>query len=493
MQDNTALSRDLDPASYSGVLLVSRVFSVAFYVVASILVARMLGPVLLGKFGLLQSVSSWFVLLASFGTNQVVLRHMPEILLGKGEKESREIFASLLGLRIAGSVVLALAFICIYFRSRDAYEMGTVVWIGLSIVPIAISNLVFAGLLSNCQMTTWSIRPIIGSISRLLFLPCGILIGGLSGAGAGAFFAVVPALVFGLWCMRERLSIPTCRWRLLLPYRKFASSLFVAGLLQAALFASGVVIVKFMSNDFREVGFFGVGMAVFGRCSFILPRLAVTYTPMIVRLRTVGQGAKVETLFSRAVGLSTLTSVFIAYVLLLPVRYGLPFLLGSDYLPAMENLIPLSGAVVIFVFFSLCRALAVAMNQARLVVVAELFQLIIFWLAGIWLTEMMGSFGTSLALLFSFVIGASCLWIGTGFSKGVPIDKWIKISTLGALFLPMVVLANGFWSSLGILVFISSLFFFLVFSFKLVTMEEIRLACSRLSVPFAGLFRGRSG
>ena len=182
-----------------------------------------------------------------------------------------------------------------------------------------------------------------------------------------------------------------------------------------------------------------------------------------------------------------MAAVFIVYCLLLPVYHGLPTLLGADYGPAMVNLFPMSGALVVFVFFSLCRALAVASDHTRLLNLVGALQLLAFWTLGIWMTGKWGSLGTSIALCLALILGAACLWLGIYRTSGIPVGKWIKIILLGSAFLPAIRLADGFGSSLIVLAVVSSLFFSLTIFFRLVKPEEIRLAASRLSDSFKRL------
>ncbi|MBC8255194.1 MAG: oligosaccharide flippase family protein, partial [Ardenticatenia bacterium] len=91
----------------AGLLLAQRVAFVASALLFAVLVPRLMGPDLYGRYTLTTSLAFWFVLFSGLGSNQVTARYAPQFVLEGDRQGLQQLFGSLVIVRLLSGALAA--------------------------------------------------------------------------------------------------------------------------------------------------------------------------------------------------------------------------------------------------------------------------------------------------------------------------------------------------------------------------------------------------
>ena len=98
-------------ARNAGWVIAQRVLHVAGAAVFALVIPRMMGPAVYGRYALLTSVSMWFALLSGLGAVSLMTRTVPQFLANRDAAGLAKLVTNLLVLRMANGFVSALTYL----------------------------------------------------------------------------------------------------------------------------------------------------------------------------------------------------------------------------------------------------------------------------------------------------------------------------------------------------------------------------------------------
>lgn len=425
-----------------GLLVVQRGGIVVGGFLFAVLVPRLLGPDDYGRLALVTSISVWFVLLSALGFLQVIGRYAPQFALQGDSEGLRWFFGQLLAVRLASGTLAAglyLLFTLLWLRDLDPLLLAIMAGVVLVQAP---GNLLYAFCLGLNQAARWGAREIVSQWVSLALLIPGFLLGGLRGAGLALLLAELAVLGLGLWWTRPYLSWSRVRLdlRRLAPYLRFALVFFGSNLLTATFHRTGEALVRAVTGDYAQVGYFGVAYNVYLTAAVAVPQLTLAFAPLLTALRTQGQAAALRRWIERLLAGLTAGGVLVAFSALFVGDDLVPLVFGPAYQPVAANLVPLTLALLPLALSSTANLLALVYDRPGLALQSAGVLLAAFWLAGPPLAAAWGSLGGCLATLIASALYAGYFTWRMRRVTPYSLRPWALAILVGAPFLSLVAL-----------------------------------------------------
>ena len=210
-----------------------------------------------------------------------------------------------------------------WFRELDAV---TVAIVAGSVFFRSAAGLVFALFLGLNKAARWGMGDTLRRWLSLVLIVLGFYLGGLRGACLGLIVTELAVLAVGL-----RWAAPFLSWskfRLdasyIAPYLRFSLYFFAANLLLAASQRSGEVLVRVVSDNYVEVGLFGVAFRIYQTVSQVIWNFSMAFAPLLTIMLVQGKEEEIKKWIERLLKCTTVGGVFLIYGV---------FLLGDDLFP----------------------------------------------------------------------------------------------------------------------------------------------------------------
>ena len=322
----------------AGFLVFSRVLEKGIRFVYLIVLARWLGPDMLGLFNYGLSWYLIFLPLAAWALSVLL-----SIYLGRKPANAEDIVGATLLLRFFTTIVAGFCCFVIGFLTNDDFMSRTVV----SIFAIALVGRSLAMWGRSCfvavELSQYSMGLEIGF--RLVEVFCGLIYlsfgGGVIGLCIIHSACWLAEAVVALGLVRNRLGFRKTfvPWSFIRPYAVEAFPIVVNVFFLIALFQSGFVILKHVSIDARTLGLYAVAFQLVVNTTLIPEAFGSAALPILSRAHGRGTGELVVFLEAMLKICSFCSAVLIMLVMVFGT-YVLQLLFGEEYLMA-------SGALVI--------------------------------------------------------------------------------------------------------------------------------------------------
>jgi O-antigen/teichoic acid export membrane protein len=150
-----------------------------------------------------------------------------------------------------------------------------------------------------------------------------------------------------------------------------------------------------------------------------------------------------------------------------------PLVLGAAYAPVTRNLIPLTLALFVLCVGSVGRLVLLAVDRPRLAAIAAGVEIASFWIAGVFATITLSSFGAALAaLLGSTLYAAVMTWqMRRELPYSLATAAWTGM--LALIFVPLAWLKGDWLTNLLLLIVAVAGYLFCLFGMRIVTIAEI--------------------
>lgn len=331
-------------AHNAGFLVFSRVSEKAIRFVYVLILARWLGPELLGLFNYGLAWYLIFLPLALWGIGVLL-----SVYLGRKPKDAENIVAATFLIRSVTTLAAALFCFIIGFLSNDDPITRNLI----SIFVIALVGRSLAvwgrGCFIAVERSHYSAGLEIGF--RIIELCCGLVYllsgGGILGLCGIHSVCWVAEGVFALGLVRRRLNFRKILvpWNFIRPYAIEAVPIAINLFLYSALFQCGFVVLKHISTDVLALGYYTVAFQLVANTILIPQAFGQAALPVLSRAHSRGTGEsiiflevmlKICFLFSAALVMSVI--VYNTYIIEL--------LFGEKYLNASGALIVCSIAMI---------------------------------------------------------------------------------------------------------------------------------------------------
>ncbi len=380
-------------------------------VVTGIILARVLGPDEFGLYGFIMSMIAMATIPTVAGMSQLMIR---EVANGHLEAKWGELKGLLrwssIYVATLSAVVMGILSIAIYFEWIRS-DIGQFLWFGLAIIPLrgllAKQNAVLNGL--RLPVLAQLTQGVIGSIVVLLALGLLLLSKTHLDAQTILILQIFASLISVLCCnyfvvkkgpkeiYSASASYKIKSWhKALIPF----TLLSIVTTLNNELAS---VMLGFLGSK-TSVGYFKVAMQGVTLLSLGLAAFNSVTGPRIARLYRKGDLAGVQSLLTRSVRLSVITSVPFALFLIFFGDFVVSLLFGDEYLPAANLLTVLCvGQIVNVVMGSVGLVLQMTGNEKKALSIT-LYGLFFSVLLSYLLIPIYGAKGAAYASSFSLVL-----------------------------------------------------------------------------------------
>ncbi|MBI3651086.1 MAG: oligosaccharide flippase family protein [Acidobacteria bacterium] len=458
-----------------GLLLAQRGVNLTGGMLMALLLPRLMGPQIFGRYALITSLAMWFVIFSSLSSAQVMSRFIPPLVLAKDRSGIEKFLGNLLAARLSNGLLAAvtyLLFTALWFGELDTLML---VFVALSICLQTSSKLLFAFFLGLNQAARWGMGEILRQWLSLMFLVPGFYFGGLRGAGLGLMLAELLTLVVGMVWAAPYLSWSNLRFdfQYLSPYLRFSLSFFASNLLLTISLLSGELLVRVASGDYAQVGYFGLAYKAYLVAGQALWQPTMAFAPLLSSLLAQGNSAEIKRWVERLLKWMAVLGVVATFGALLLARDLVPLVFGAAYLPVADNVWPLMLALLALALSSVARLLALTYNKPGIAGQAAVLQIVSFWGVGLPLIAWQGSFAGCLAVLLA---GA---WYGGYFTfrmrrvVGYSLRHWVAVILPGALFLPLVWLRSSWQVNVALFAVFIIGYVGLLLALRIVTAGEL--------------------
>jgi O-antigen/teichoic acid export membrane protein len=383
----------------AGLLMGQRAVHVVIAALFALLVPRLMGPEIFGKYALFTSVSMWFGLLSGLGAVSLMTRQVPQFVASGDLAGLKKLITNLLALRVSTGALTGAAYFLFVALALGEGNWAAIACIAGAVLTRTVANLCFSLFLGLNQAARWGL----GELLRRGLILAGVLVGypaaGLTGACAGFLAANVIVLVIGLFGARDYL-VPAAldlRRMYLAPYLRTGTSFAAGNLLLTLAQQSGETVVRLATASYAQVGFYGAAHSIYTTGAHALWQAAISFGPMLVGLGAAGRIDAVGLWLARllktmcvAATAASLTAVFLAADLV-------PLVLGREFGAVTAVVLPLAFALLPLSVGSVGRLAALVADRPGLSATAAAAELVTFWGLGAALSSRYGAAGMAIA------------------------------------------------------------------------------------------------
>jgi O-antigen/teichoic acid export membrane protein len=430
----------------AGWLLAQRGLHVVAATLFALLVPRLMGPDLFGRYALLTSVSMWFALLGGLGAISLMARAVPQFMEAGDLPGLRRLVTSLLALRASGGVLTAIAYVLVIALAIGEGDLVAAGFVAAAVLTRTVANLCFSLFLGLNQAARWGFGDLLRRVLTLVGVLAGFPVAGLRGACFGFLAANLAVLVVGLVGARPYLdfSLVTLRRSYLAPFLRTGTSFAAGNLLLALAHHSGETVVRLTTGSYAQVGFFGAAYAIYLTGANAFWQGTIAFGPLLVTQFRAGRTAEVGRWLERLLKGTVVVASMTCLATLLVGDDLVPLVLGARFGPVADSLWPLSLALYGLAVASVGRLGALVADRPALSGAAAGAELAAVWALGPPLAMRYGAAGMSLAALAGTVVYAVVI---TGAARGAVTYSPRSSLHAAALALPFAALwfLRGGW------------------------------------------------
>ncbi len=458
----------------AGWILVQRGLHAGSGLVFAILVPRLMGPDIYGRYSLLESLSIWFLLLSSLSLTDVIGRYVPELILKQDSRGLGNLWSDLFTVRLTTGILAAFLYLGV-----------TVLWLrDLTVVVLAImaamvfvrsiSELVFAAFVGLSRAARWQVGETTRQWLSLSLLVPGFYLGGLRGAVLSLLLTELVVLALGIYWLRPHMAWPGLHLdvRRSLPYLQFGLVFFASDVLHTALGASGETLVRVISGEYAESGYFGLANRVLVTMALAIPQISMAFTPLLTTLHAQGQVKALARWLERLLKYLALGGMAASFGAFLLADDLVPVVLGAEYGPVSANLKWLTMALLPMAAGHVARMVAMVYVRPRTVLAAAAIRLLAFWILDIPLVAWLGGLGSSITMVATWTLyGVYLTWRMRDVLR-YSLRECALVIGLGTLFVPLVWLRSSLIINVSLYVAFLTAYLGLLWLLRVVTRNE---------------------
>lgn len=459
----------------AGLLMAQRGFHILGAGLFAVMVPRMMGPDLFGRYALLLSVSLWFALLSGLGAVSVLSRSVPRLLASNQIDGLRRLATSLIVLRAGTGSLAAVGYFLVATLVLGEPDLMAAAFVACGVFGRTVGNLSYALFLGLNQAARWGFGDLMRRWLTLALVPVGFTVAGLRGACLGFLGAELFVLTCGLWWAR-----PYLRWadldlgkQHLGPYLRTSMLFAVSGLVFSLTQRSGETLVRFSTGSYAEVAFFGAAFAIYLTIAHAFWQFALAFAPFLVTLLDGGQRDAVTGWLERLLKYMVVVAVVASASMVLVGPDLVPLLLGAKYRAVATNAVPLTMSLLPLAVGLIGRLVGLMLDRPGMTTVGAALELTAFWACGILFARHAGSLGACWAVLPASVLLASYLTWRTRRELPVPLGAAGRAVALSLVFVPLAFLRSSL--PVNVLLFAGSTVAYaaLLLRYRVVTVAEI--------------------
>ncbi|MDR1385790.1 MAG: oligosaccharide flippase family protein [Planctomycetaceae bacterium] len=314
--------------------LAGSVFSRLFMVIATILVARMLGRSIFGQYSVVLSTVNSFIVFSNFGIGLTATKYIVELRESDKERTGRILGLSYLftvGLGILMTMLLCAVAPWICNHVMKAPQLVSELRLGLLFLIVASVNGAQSGVMVGFQ--GFRVAAMANCIAGLFMIPLragGAYLGGLNGSLIGFGLSLVVLLVVN----RIFILKITRQYNIKISYRnafqelpilwKFSIPAVLGGILVTPVFWLCYLMLTRSPNGFEEVAVLDAARQFQLMILFIPGTIAQVILPLLVQANSANQKSQ----YTKTIKYNMLLNIVVALVVALPLMILSPYVMG---------------------------------------------------------------------------------------------------------------------------------------------------------------------
>ena len=459
-------------------LMAQRLLHIVAAALFALMVPRLMGPAVFGRYALLTSVSMWFSMLSGLGAVSVMTRAVPPLVMADDMAGLRRLMSSLLALRTFTAVAAASLYFVIILFLLDESDLVAASFIAGGVFCRTVANVCFSFFLGLNQAARWGVGDLLRRWLTLVLVLVGFPLAGLQGACAAFFIANLVVLGFGLALAWDYLhwSHVDLTKPYLGPFIRLGTFFAAGNLLLALVHRSGETVVRLSTDDYVQVGFFGAAYSIYLTGAQALWQLAVSFAPFLIARVHQGDTTSAALWLERLLKGMTIVGSMSALAWVFVGADIVPLVLGHAYRPVAWNLAPLTVALIAFGLCSVGRLISLVVDRPGDSAVAAAVELCTFWTVGSVLAMRHGSFGATVAALLGTLGYAAYITWRMRRTLLFSVRPAVLAVSLAAAFLPLAWFRSTWPMNAALLAFSIGGYVALIWRLRVVTVTEISAA-----------------
>jgi O-antigen/teichoic acid export membrane protein len=455
-----------------------RVFQYPFLLLAVILIPRVMGPEIYGKYALLISINAMAGSLVYLGVGEIFGRFIPEFAV-RGEwatirRLSSNIFYFKCVIDLLASVVL---FSMLHYIYNDRFPNSYFILIVVILLVVDLGSIPYFLLFGLNKLAKYSLRdPFRRALSLILILILFHYYGLIGAIVATLVVESSLAILYFFWTRKYfRIEGFGFDLSLLKPYLKFGFIFYISIGVLNVWQRLGNSLIEYMTRSSREVALFDIPNQIFLTVLNFIPVITVYFVPVFTELLLAGKEGKLinwSILIMKYTGILCMI-IFLGFILTGPDL--IPIIIGSKYKEIFPNGVVLLSSIFPMNFAQLGVVFSIVYKEPGKYLRALCFAFSAFLVVSILLIPKYASMGCSIATFISCMVLAVVLFVYFREKLFPCVADGFKIIALGLIFVPFLFLKGNLITNLFLAVCSVLAYILLLFASRVLNLGEIKV------------------
>jgi O-antigen/teichoic acid export membrane protein len=257
------------------------------------------------------------------------------------------------------------------------------------------------------------------------------------------------------------------------PFLRIGSLFAVGNLLLMLTQRSGETLVRFATNRYEEVGFFGAAYAVYLTVAHVMGQLVSSLAPHLVGEFELGRTAAIGVWLERLLKYLVAMAVLSAAGAALLGRALVPMLMGAEYVPVAANVAVITLALLAVAVGGVARLQALVLDRPKVLIAASALEFAAFWAIGFPLASRFGSLGAAVAVVPAAALSAGVLLSRVRSDLPFSLRPAAMALAASAVFAPLILIAPGWPMNAPLFVAGAAAYAGLLLRLRVITFSEI--------------------
>ncbi|MCG7850594.1 MAG: oligosaccharide flippase family protein [ANME-2 cluster archaeon] len=441
-----------------------------------LIIPRMMGPELYGKYAFMSSLLIILSMFTGLGTIEIFGRFIPELKSKNEIPKIHKLFSNTLFFKIIFSTIISITFFLIfYFFTPEGYDRIYFLIIAVALLIYGIEGTLYAFLFGLNEMGKFTSRDLLRRIFSLVFIIVMFKYFELFGAILAILLIELALLSFAIIWSRKYLHFEKFDFHFLKPYLKFGLLFFLSSSLLIFSQRFGNLLIQFISQNPNEIAFFDIANQIFLINSMFFFFLFSSFIPIFTTLLIKNREDKIQKWSSIILKNSGIICMFVLISILLVGSDLINLIFGIEYKKVIINLIVLYFGIFPLLVAQIGIIFSIVYNKPKKYLIALSFAIITFLINSFLFIPKYGSVGCSIATVCSSIVFGLAMYIQ--FRKNISsyaLKDSMKIFVIGLLFIPFIFFKGNIMTNLLLVILFVIIFSIILFKIGILNINEIK-------------------
>lgn len=450
-----------------------------------LIIPRMMGPELYGKYAFMTSLLVILSMFTGLGTVEIFGRFIPEFVSKNKTRKIHKLFFSTLFLKIiVTTIVSTIFFLTFYFFTPEGYDITFFLIIAVALFIYEIDRTLYSFLFGLNEIGKFTSRDLLRRLFSLVFVIFMFKYFGLLGAILAILMNELALLFFAIFWSRKYLHFENFDFSFLKPYLKFGLMFFLSSTLLIFLQRSGNTLIQFISQNPKEVAFFDIANQIFLINSMFIFFLFSAFIPVFTTLLIKNREDKINKWSSMILKNAGIICILVLNSILLVGSDLVNLIFGVEYEKVFINLIIIYFGIFPLLLAQIGTVFSIIYKEPRKYIIAISFAVITFLATSFLFIPKYASIGCSIATLCSSIVLGIAMYLQ--FTKNISsyaLKNLLKIFFLGLISVPFIFLKADLITNLLLGILFIIIYSITLFKTKILNIKEIREIIEAIRSP----------